>query len=74
MKSPNVYKSIQYPGKSEKSWGWIDKWPMDYTRWGSQAPIPDGGDCAYVAQNNTWINAACSEQKPFVCKVLLTLP
>ena len=49
-------------------WGWVDQWPLSYTRWGVMMPTDMKGDCAFMHTNGGWANEDCGMTKPFVCK------
>ena len=52
----------------QKSWGWVDNWPLSYTRWAAMMPTDQRGDCGFMTYKGGWANEECGMTKPFVCK------
>ena len=68
---PNGYwiglKNDEYRKGQGKRWGWVDQWPMTYSRWNGLEPTGTS-DCAFVKQEGLWGTETCTSMKPFVCK------
>ena len=44
-------------GKKNKHWGFVDNWPLSYTRWTFDINKP--GDCAFMTPEGRWDNIDC---------------
>merc|ERR1712110_1297439 len=44
---------------SGKRWGWVDRWPLSYTRRTEQMPSDMRGDCGFMHTNGKWANEDC---------------
>ena len=51
-----------------KQWGWVDRWPLAYSRWSGNEPVGQNKDCGFVKQAGLWGTDTCSFARPFVCK------
>ena len=53
----------------ETVWRWVDGSDLDCVQWTPESPLPAGErlDCAVLSLRG-WIDAPCSEARPFVCR------
>ena len=54
---PNGYwiglQSAEHRKGQGKRWGWVDRWPLAFSRWSGNEPT-GMGDCAFVKQESMW--------------------
>ena len=60
-------KNDEYRKGLGKQWGWVDHWPLTYSRWNGLEPTGQN-DCAYVRKESLWATEMCTSLKPFVFK------
>ncbi|CAK8680715.1 unnamed protein product [Clavelina lepadiformis] len=65
----NVWIGLQRNGWG--GWDWVDKTPLDFTKWAEGEPSDSGetGEaCVELYTNGGWNDAFCSTTKGFICK------
>ena len=54
---PNGYwiglQNAEYRKGKGKRWGWVDRWPLAFSRWSGMEPTGQG-DCAFIKQESMW--------------------
>ncbi|XP_038077127.1 macrophage mannose receptor 1-like [Patiria miniata] len=53
---------------------WVDKWPLQFTRWGPNEPNNNNGDCVALTRDGFWAVRQCYDNNYYFCKYPSTPP